>query len=187
MVQVKDSANLVLNTARQLTSSSEQTSAGANETAATMNEIAGTVESVSGNTQAISRASDSAVRQAEKGREGISRVFIQMNSITGSTNEVSGAINGLNSKSDEISKIVGIITGIAAQTNLLALNAAIEAARAGEHGKGFAVVAEDVRKLAEQSAAAKEIFSLITVIQNESHRSVEMMLQNSKQVNSLRE
>ena len=48
----------------------------------------------------------------------------------------------------------GVITGIADQTNLLALNAAIEAARVGEYGRGFAVVAEEVRKLAEQSAAA---------------------------------
>ena len=36
----------------------------------------------------------------------------------------------------------------------MALNAAVEAARAGEFGRGFAVVAEEVRNLAQRSAAA---------------------------------
>lgn len=54
----------------------------------------------------------------------------------------------------EISGLAEDIASIANQTNLLALNAAIEAARAGDQGRGFAVVAEEVRRLAEDSAAA---------------------------------
>ncbi len=58
--------------------------------------------------------------------------------------------------SESIDAFVVLVKRIASQTNLLALNAAIEAARAGEHGRGFAVVAEEVRKLADESAAAAE-------------------------------
>jgi methyl-accepting chemotaxis protein len=56
--------------------------------------------------------------------------------------------------SNRIAEITGVIDGIAFQTNILALNAAVEAARAGEQGRGFAVVASEVRTLAQRSAEA---------------------------------
>ena len=64
------------------------------------------------------------------------------------------AMNDINTSSHNISKVIKVIDDIAFQTNILALNATVEAARAGAHGKGFAVVAEEVKNLAEKSAAA---------------------------------
>jgi methyl-accepting chemotaxis protein len=64
------------------------------------------------------------------------------------------AMHSLQTSSSGVAKVASMIASIATQTSVLALNATIEAARAGVHGKGFSVVAGEVKKLAEQTAAA---------------------------------
>ncbi|MEH7887278.1 HAMP domain-containing methyl-accepting chemotaxis protein [Bacillus sp. JJ1609] len=112
----------------------------------------------------------------EQGKQYAFSVTEQMDMINEKVNELSNVIHSLKNNSQEIHRIIEIITDISNQTNLLALNAAIEAARAGEHGKGFGVVAQEVRKLAEQSAgAAESIRNILEQTGKETNQAVNVM------------
>ncbi|GLC88983.1 methyl-accepting chemotaxis protein [Lysinibacillus piscis] len=87
------------------------------------------------------------------GWEKMQSTMMQMTVMNQAMHATAGTVNALQNSLQTVDQLLLGIQHIAEQTNLLALNAAIEAARAGEHGQGFAIVAEEVRKLAEESAA----------------------------------
>ncbi|MBC7961199.1 MAG: methyl-accepting chemotaxis protein, partial [Vallitaleaceae bacterium] len=138
------------------------------------------METLDGDLQNIVESFVEASIKAEDGTKVINNAVTQMETIGKKFEASTEVIDTLGEKSQEIGQIVSLITSIAQQTNLLALNAAIEAARAGSQGRGFAVVADEVRKLAEQSAgAAREISSLIQIIQDEINLAVQSMAEGN--------
>ena len=143
-IDIGGSKEEIRRASNELSQRTERQAANLEETSAALDEL----------TVAVRQTADGARDAAQR----VTAVSTEANRSDAVVEEAIGAMSGIEQSSAEITKIIGVIDEIAFQTNLLALNAGVEAARAGESGKGFAVVAQEVRELAQRSAAAaKEI------------------------------
>ena len=155
LIQITTASDQVNLNSAHVSNGAQSLAQGATEQASTVEELAITITDVS---EQIKQTAQNSIT-AKNATASVSDEITLSNKQMG---ELIIAMNGINTTSKEISKIIKTIEDIAFQTNILALNAAIEAARAGQAGKGFAVVADEVRNLAEKSAqAAKNTTALI--------------------------
>ncbi len=142
--------------ADSMSDKSNTVAAAAEEMSANMNSVAAGSEEAATNVSMVASATEemtATVNEIAKNSEQARSITVEMVTQAGTAKE---KINELNLAAKDISDVTETISDISDQTNLLALNATIEAARAGEAGKGFAVVANEIKDLAQQTAAATQ-------------------------------
>ena len=145
--QVEETAEQVSLGSGNMAEAAQSLAEGATEQAGAVEELQATIADITANVEHTAADLQKSHADARKYADDAHHSREQMHSMV-------EAMQRISESSMKIENIISELEDIASQTNLLSLNASIEAARAGEAGKGFAVVADQIRKLAEQSAAS---------------------------------
>lgn len=167
----------MLSSIKQVSGNAEQLSESAEQTSSSITEMGSSVKEVEARAREAALLAEKVSREAsQRGMAAIREAIKGMQNIKEAVEATADAVNRLGSRSREIGRILKVIDDVTDQTSLLALNAAILAAQAGEQGKGFSVVAEEIKDLAERTAAStQEITDLISAVRAETEQSVQAM------------
>lgn len=146
---MQESADQASNRANSVTAASDEMSDDMSSVAATSEQASNNLNIVASATEEMTATVGEIAKNSEKARQ-------ITDDAVGRTQSAYEKVDRLGTSANQIGSVTEVITEISEQVNLLALNATIEAARAGEAGKGFAVVANEIKELANQTAAATQ-------------------------------
>ena len=198
MKEVVDSSSDLTRSATDLTGISETLSRKSRETSENSGSVSSAAEEMSSNLDSIAASMEEAssslntvVSASEEMSSTVGEISRNANTarevVDQSVNEfdrLSGVIDELGKKAEDIDTVTTEISEIAEQVGLLALNAKIESARAGEAGKGFAVVAQEITELSgEAGNSAKKVDEKIKDIRHQVKTTVEEIGKLSGRIN----
>jgi methyl-accepting chemotaxis protein len=161
---------------QQIAENVEILSSSTEVTASSITELDSSIKEIEENAEKTNQLSEEAARDALKGKEAVESTIEGISSIRDYVDKAGKVVHDLGNQSNAIGKILTVIDEVADQTSLLALNAAIIAAQAGENGRSFAVVADEIRGLADRTAAStREIATIINRLQAGTREAVSAM------------
>lgn len=197
MTRVNETAEILMDAGKELSTMASQTSATADEIGHAVEDIskgavsqADEIETASSNIEEmggvigrivdrvaiLDNTSDEMKSAGDSSSNIINELSYSNDRTMDAIRRIGEQVDATNESANMISEAIQLITSIAEETNLLSLNASIEAARAGEQGKGFAVVANQIQKLAEQSnESAQKVSEIIANLLKESEMTVTVM------------
>jgi methyl-accepting chemotaxis protein len=186
--QAKISGRAVLEQSEESKNNAKQTHANISVQEAEINSVVTAITEMSATALEVADTASNAASNADAASDFVKGTEVDVSLVTKEITILSqdmatakDAVNAVSIRSEDIRKILDVISAIADQTNLLALNAAIEAARAGDHGRGFSVVADEVRALASKTTdSVKGISEVISSLQSEVVTTVDIIEKGSE-------